>query len=420
VSRRVLHILSQRPSLTGSGITLDAMVCCAAAAGCSQRCVVGVPAADPAPAVGELAPTDIEAVVFETADLPFPVPGMSDVMPYPSSVFAQLTPEQIESYQTAWRRHLAAVLARWRPDLIHVHHIWLVAALLKDVAPDLPVVNHCHATGLRQMALCPHLLTTVSEGCRRNERFVVLHDEHAGALATALNIPAERITVVGAGYRDDIFRRGEEPAPADQLLYAGKLSDVKGLPCLLDAMDSLAAGPLPPGGHPELTLHVAGSGAGPEAETLRERMAAMAPLVRYHGPLSQAELAALARQCGVCVLPSFYEGLPLVLVEALACGCRLIATALPGIVNELQPRLGEALSIVPMPRLATVDEPVSADLPAFVERLSTALAEAVEMPPLATTAFDLERALASFTWQAVYRRIEQVWHEVIKTTGPGG
>ena len=420
MSRRVLHILSQRPSLTGSGITLDAMVRCAAAAGWSQRCVVGVPAADPAPAVGELAPAKIEALVFETADLPFPVPGMSDVMPYPSSVFAQLAPEQIENYQAAWRRHLAMVLARWRPDLIHVHHIWLVAALLKDVAPNLPVVNHCHATGLRQMALCPHLLTMVSEGCRRNERFVVLYGEHAGALAAALNIPAERITVVGAGYRDDIFRRSEKPAPAGQLLYIGKLSDVKGLPCLLDAMEFLAARHVPSEGPPELTLHVAGSGAGPEAEALRERMAAMAPLVKYHGPLSQTELAALARQCGVCVLPSFYEGLPLVLVEALACGCRLVATDLPGIVNELQPRLGEALNTVSMPRLATVDEPVSADLPAFVERLSSALAEAVEKPPLATTAFDFDRALASFTWQAVYRRIERVWHGVITTTGPGG
>ena len=69
MSRRVLHILSQRPSLTGSGITLDAMVRCAAAAGWSQRCVVGVPAADPTPAVGELVRADIEPLVFETADL---------------------------------------------------------------------------------------------------------------------------------------------------------------------------------------------------------------------------------------------------------------------------------------------------------------------------------------------------------------
>ena len=38
------------------------------------------------------------------------------------------------------------------------------------------------------------------------------------------------------------------------------------------------------------------------------------------------------------VLPSFYEGVPLVLAEAAACGCRLVATALPGVREALAPR----------------------------------------------------------------------------------
>ena len=44
---RVLHTLSQRPSLTGSGVTLDALAR-EAAAGWSQRALIGVPAGDPA------------------------------------------------------------------------------------------------------------------------------------------------------------------------------------------------------------------------------------------------------------------------------------------------------------------------------------------------------------------------------------
>ena len=79
----------------------------------------------------------------------------------------------------------------------------------------------------------------------------------------------------------------------------------------------------------------------------------MAPSVVQHGQLSQPELAEVARRSTVCVLPSFYEGLPLVLVEALACGCRLVATELPGIVEELAPRLGDALTMVELPSLET-------------------------------------------------------------------
>ena len=44
--KRVLHVLSQRPSLTGSGVTLDGVVRHAAAAGSEQRVVCGVPASD--------------------------------------------------------------------------------------------------------------------------------------------------------------------------------------------------------------------------------------------------------------------------------------------------------------------------------------------------------------------------------------
>ena len=54
-------------------------------------------------------------------------------------------------------------------------------------------------------------------------------------------------------------------------------------------------------------------------------MLSMAPAVTLHGQLNQPQLAVLMRRCGVCVLPSFYEGLPLVLIEAAACGCRIVA-----------------------------------------------------------------------------------------------
>ncbi len=46
------HLLPQRPVLTGSGITLDAIDRLAAVAGHDQRVVVGVPADDPHPDVG--------------------------------------------------------------------------------------------------------------------------------------------------------------------------------------------------------------------------------------------------------------------------------------------------------------------------------------------------------------------------------
>lgn len=401
---RILHILSQRPSLTGSGITLDAMVRHADRAGYEQRVVVGVPAADPAPEVGGLATDRIHPLKFNREPLTFAVPGMSDVMPYPSTRFSALSEPQLAIYRRAWRDHLRPILADFRPDLVQSHHVWLVSAMLKDLAPATPVVTQCHATGIRQMSLCPHLENDVRKGCSHNDAFLVLHEDHRDQLARCLGISNERIHIVGAGYREDLFHaRGREPESSSSLLYVGKYSAAKGVPWLLDAVERLATTT------PSLRLHVAGGGAGDEADSLRARMDRMAPVVIQHGQLGQPELGDLARRCAVCVLPSFYEGLPLVLAEALACGCRLVATALPGIQKVFVPRFGNGLTVVDMPRLETIDQPLAEDLPAFVDRLERALAGALAQGSLGDPGISLPGALSHFTWSTVFERVEKVW-----------
>jgi glycosyltransferase involved in cell wall biosynthesis len=404
---RILHVLSQRPSFTGSGITLDAVVRHAAAAGWDQQVIAGTPAKDPLPPVGDLDRSRIHPLEFERGELDFPLPGMSDVMPYPSSVWSALAGDQLARYRAAWQRDVSQVIDELEPELIHSHHVWLLSSLIKDVAPGIPVVTQCHSTGLRQLALCPHLADEVRTKCARNERFLVPQSALVEELNRALDIERERITVVGAGFRHELFHSsGSEPRPP-RLVYVGKYAAAKGLPCLLDAVERLA--PQVPG----LQLHVAGSGAGDEADQLRARMERMAPRVVLHGQLAQPELAELMRGSAACVLPSFYEGLPLVLVEGLACGCRLVATALPGVVRYLAQHVGDALETVPLPRLEGPDTPVADDLPAFVDALAAAIERTLNRPPLDADDESLSSALAHFTWKSVFERVEAVWTNLL-------
>ncbi|MFH2005763.1 MAG: glycosyltransferase family 4 protein, partial [bacterium] len=325
------------------------------------------------------------------------------VMPYESTVFSAMTTAQLAAYRAAWRNHVQRALDDTQPDIIHSHHIWLLSALLRDLAPHTPIVTQCHATGFRQLALCPHLADEVRTGCARIDHFAVLHSEHAAQLAETLNVPRARVHVVGAGFREELFharnRHHRNAAEPGRLVYIGKYSAAKGLPWLLDAVERLSET------RPGLTLHVAGSGAGEEAAGLRQRMETMAPLVVLHGQLPQPELAELLRTATVCVLPSFYEGVPLVLAEAYACGCRLVSTALPGVEDQLAPHLGAALHLIPPPRLRGVDTPEPDALPAFVYQLTAALDTALTQGPVTPTS----TALEPFTWTAVYRRVEQIW-----------
>lgn len=400
---RILHVLAQRPGRTGSGVTLDALVRETERIGAwEQHVVCGVPVGD-APEVGGLGVDRIHALRFgEGGDLPFPVPGMSDVMPYESTVWSSMPSAQVDAYVEAWRQHLLAVTARVLPDLIHVHHIWLLASLLKDVAPGVPVVGHCHATGLRQMELTPHLAERVREGNRRHERFAVLHREHQERLSAALSVPVERISVVGAGFREEAF---PGPAPCQRVsgrvVYVGKLSGSKGVDALLDAVETVASEGR------EVELHMAGGGSGAEADALRARYRSMGSTVHHHGFVDEAELSALMCSAEVFILPSYYEGLPLVLVEAAAAGARLISTALPGVVEVLAPVLGDRLELVPIPEMASVDVPTPRGAVAHAAALAAALRKCLG------TARPAPVDVSPFRWSAVSERVHRLWDEAL-------
>lgn len=401
----ILHVLSQRPSRTGSGVTLDSLVRCAGSHGYEQYAVVGTPQEERQPGVGELPDANIFPVVFGD-DIPFDLPGMSDVMPYPSRRWSSLTEAEIDTYVSVWSQHLEDVIARVRPQVIHSHHIWLLSSILKDVAPQIPVVTHCHATGLRQMELCPHLAARVVAGCQRNDAFCVLHTAHAEQLEDTLAVAPERIHAVAAGYREELFHAQQRDAGTNPtIVFAGKYSQAKGLPWLLDAVERLSETVS------NLTLHVAGSGSGDEAEALRDRMASM-PQVQMHGMLSQAELGQLLRRSRVFVLPSMYEGLPLVLVEAAASGCHVVCTELPGVVRELQQELGAALTLVPLPEMRTIDQPDPSGLPQFVDDLTQALRSAISQPTGV-----VPDGLQKFTWRSVFQRVESIWEQLLDKPG---
>ena len=401
MSRRILHLLSQRPGRTGSGVTLDSLVRFSAKAGWEQAAALGTPAEDPQPDLGDVDRESVHPLIFESGDLDFPVPGMSDVMPYPSTRFSDMDADALARYRHAWRELLKEVIGSFRPDLIHSHHLWLLSSMVKDLAPDLPLLIQCHATGLRQLELCPLLAGEVLAGCARADRFQVLSSAHAIRLSDCLGVGLDRIHVIPSGYREDLFhRRGRSGDWSERILYVGKLSRAKGLPWLLDAFERLRDE------RSSIQLHVAGSGGGAEAENLERRMTGMAGAV-FHGMLGQEALGALMRRSEICVLPSFYEGVPLVLVEALACGCKLLSTDLPGVRDRIAPAAGPALRTLPLPGLKNVDEPREEDLPAFVENLARGLALALDAP--APEAAELDE----FGWRAVFRRTETIWKELL-------
>ena len=73
--------------------------------------------------------------------------------------------------------------------------------------------------------------------------------------------------------------------------------------------------------------------------------------VRVYGALPQKSLAKVMRESHILVLPSFYEGLQLVILEGLASGCRIVATDFPGTKEILGNFYTNIITLVKTPRL---------------------------------------------------------------------
>lgn len=411
---KILHLISQIPDATGSGIYLQEVLRLSERKGFHNILLAGVPEVSDYLNHLALQPHCYHPVYFDK-DIPFPVVGMSDVMPYPSSRFCDLTLPQLEHYLTEFEKTLDEAIVRHRPDLIHSHHLWLLTALAKQKYPDIPMIASCHGSDLRQFHNCQHLRDMVLPGCRMVDTICALSEIQKLEIEQLYQIDGKRIQVVGTGYNDRRFYRPSQNSRRNahvEILFAGKLSRSKGLPWLLQALHRLP-------NHSGFTFHLVGEGHGPEKNEIIELSEKLGNRIQLHGKLDQDQLATLMRKADLFVLPSFFEGLPLVLLEALACGCRIITTALPGI-NELFDNIeSNRIHLIPLPNMIAIDVPHPADEEQFICDLSAALLRQISALKAdetysETSSEKIQELLKRYTWEGLFEKLQGLYQNLLK------
>ena len=131
-----------------------------------------------------------------------------------------------------------------------------------------------------------------------------------------------RIGIVHCLVDGDLFAQAPLPEGPPRLCTVARLAPQKGLPLLLDALATLDD-------PPELIV----VGGGPARGALEAQVAALGldGRVRFTGPLSGGDVRATLSGSHAFILPSFAEGLPVVIMEAMAVGRPIIATAIAGV-----------------------------------------------------------------------------------------
>jgi glycosyltransferase involved in cell wall biosynthesis len=327
---------------------------------------------------------------------------MSDAMPYPSMRYADMTAAEVASFCQAFGDQLGQVIASFRPDLIHLHHLWVLSSLAARF-DRLPVVT-MHGTELKQLVAAPQHRCLAEVGARRIAHFFSVSRDVARESVCAFGLSPTNVTVVGNGFNASVFYPPTyitEESPI--VLCAGKFVDWKGFKFAIRASGQVEI---------DHRLVILGTGPSEEQAQLQREVSAMGldDRVQFRGHVAQEEVADWMRVASLFVLPSLNEPFGLVLLEAMACGCPVLAAARGGpldlITSEMQ-GAGLATLIAPL-------DPGKPDAPA---RYVTDLASAISRHLMSERSLPQRRALAErvrgMTWGRVYREQRKVYERIL-------
>jgi teichuronic acid biosynthesis glycosyltransferase TuaC len=255
------------------------------------------------------------------------------------------------------RRDVDVILGSWAyPDG--------VAAVALGRALGVPTVVKLHGSDIDVLATRPELRRQLAFALPHAARVVAVSRALAHK-AEALGVAADRIDVVTNGVDSDLFHPRDRRAARAALgrgddtrrwiLYVGRVEADKGAHDLGAAFARVAEA------DPQAALFVVGDGKA-RAE-IAQRLAPLADRVTFLGPRPLAEVPVWMGACDVLTLPSHHEGTPNVLLEALACGRRVVATTVGGIPDVVH--RAELGALVP---------------PSEPEALAAALVEALASP----------------------------------------
>ncbi|WP_426661094.1 glycosyltransferase [Rhodanobacter aciditrophus] len=218
------------------------------------------------------------------------------------------------------------ILASWAyPDAVAAG--WLARLL------GIPYVVKVHGSDLNVQATHALRRPQIAAALRGAAAVVAVSRALAGK-AVALGADPARVHAIYNGVDGRRFAPGDRAAARARLgledggtllLYVGNLKESKGCLDLLEAFAALAAT------QPQARLAYVGEGACRAALAARAQVLGVATRVRLAGAMPHEALPDWFRAADLLCLPSHNEGVPNVVLEAMACGTPVVATRVGGI-----------------------------------------------------------------------------------------
>ena len=367
---RILHVLAQLPIKTGSGVYFTNVIDGLKEFNVEQAAIYAT-----TPEYNFNFVDEKFEVEFQGEDISFPIVGMSDIMPYDNTLYKNMTDEMIESWQKAFREKLIQARETFKPDVVITHHLWILSSMVCDIFENVKVLGVCHNTDIRQAEKNPAMKDKYVKSLGKLDKILALSSGVIDEIANIYNYPVGKIVNIGAGYNEKIFYPAEKYEKNDnvKILYAGKFDESKGFYELIKAFRLLEKKDT------KVELELIGN-LKEEDRPRVESLVGDSKRIRIYNAVDQVHLGEIMRHKDIFILPSYFEGLGLIAVEALGSGLRVVATEIEGLIEFLGEKINnsEIIEYVKMPTIYDTDKAVEEEKPAFVERLVGALEVMIE------------------------------------------
>ena len=273
---------------------------------------------------------------------------------HPRSVqtFYDLTDEQLEQYENAFRAAVDEEMAEFKPDVIHCGHAWLMPHYALDYG--VPVIITVHGTDLIGCDRSSRFDAEVKHAVEDCAAIVTISKENNQLVLDRFPQAADKCHLILNGYNSDVFY---PEVPLDELTperaaglrrevldmfgiesdfdhivsFAGKFAHFKGIDILLRGAQKYQ--------RDDTVTIIAGDGElFDEMNDLASELGLNNVYFVHNQP--HANLRKLYSAADVSLLTSRKEPFGLVIIEAMACGAPVIGSDDGGAVDIITPEVG--------------------------------------------------------------------------------
>lgn len=402
---KILHIIAQLPSRTGSGVYFSNMIDGFKKYSYQQKAIFGIQEDYDWDILDK---EDSYPVNFKTRELPFPIVGMSNVMPYEATLYSDLDESMIKQWQDAFISQLEKVKDEFEPDIIFSHHLWMLTSLVRQVFKGSKIIGICHNTDLRQAKMNPQLKKAYVKNIDKLDLVFTASEEQKDEIIEEFESDRGRLVAVGGGFNQDIFYRQEKKEYDEKvrLVFSGKIDPSKGIYELIEVYKDLNEN--------DISLDIIGS---PNEENKRkiEEYIGHDKTIRLYNVKDQVALGHELRKKDIYLMPSYYEGLGLMAIESLACGLYVVTTEIEALMTLLGKEIKESgvIKYVELPGIYDIDKPLEEDLPDYKKRLKSAMEEQIQKVRKRQEFPDeIRERIKEFSWEGLVARMNKIVKDI--------